>query len=376
MHLIERYSLSTGLKIDNPIIAEQFYPVVHDKYVCFHASSKDNLRDYDYWSEVKLLLKPFFKKFGLKTLQIGLEKDPSLDCDIDLRGRTNMRQMAYVVKKSELFIGVDSFPAHLAGFFNKKMVSIYSNSFAACVRPYWGSPKNQKIIETERPNGEKPSFSFSENPKTVNRIKPERIANAVLELLGVKEKLEYKTLFMGELCKENCVEVIPSHLSGVVAEKIDVRMDKHHNEEVLAHILKANSVEVTTSKPISEQLLASGRITKIIYKSDKFDQDFVKLIKKHGIKNALVCTSKKNLPSERAKLFDCLINEAQEAEIIKQNKARFEGHDLTKVKVKSKKVVVCGNKTYETVYAFNGKKNPDDFFLDLDWFMVYSDSDE
>tara|TARA_B100000287_G_scaffold100163_1_gene92261 strand:+ start:2434 stop:3564 length:1131 start_codon:yes stop_codon:yes gene_type:complete len=376
MHLIERYSLATGLKIDNPTISEQFYPVVCDKYVCFHASSKDNLRDYDYWDEVKSLLKPFFQKLGLKTLQIGLEKDPSLECDIDLRGKTNIRQMAYVVKKSELFVGVDSFPAHLAGFFNKKMVSIYSNSFAACVRPYWGNQKNQKIIETDRPNGEKPSFSFNENPKTVNRIKPEKIAHAVLELLGVKEKLGYKTLFVGELCKESCVEVIPTQRTSVVAEKIDVRMDKSHNEDALAHILKRNSVEVTTSRPISEKLLASRRISKIVYRSDKFDKGFVKLIKKYAIKNALICTDKKNVSAQRAQLFDCLINEIQDDEIIKQNKARFKGHDLKKVKVKSGKKIVCGDRVYETVYDFNGKKNSDDFFLDLDWFMVYSDTNE
>ena len=376
MHLIERYSLATGLEIDNPTIAEQFYPIVCDKYVCFHASSKDNLRDYDYWDEVKSLLKPFFEKFGFKTLQIGLEKDPSLNCDVDLRGKTNIRQMAYVVKKSDLFVGVDSFPAHLAGFFNKKMVSIYSNSFAACVRPYWGNRKNQKIIETERPNGEKPSFSFSENPKTVNRIKPEQIASAVLELLEVKEKLKYKTLFTGELCKDSCVEIIPEQRTDIVAEKIDVRMDKEHNEAVLAHILERNSVEVTTSKPISEKLLASRRITKIIYRSDKFDKNFVKLIKKYAIKNALICTDAKNVSSQRLELFDCLINEIQDSQIIKQNKKRFAGHDLNKVKVRSGKKIVCGNTVYETMYDFKGKENSDDFFLDLDWFMVYSDIDE
>ena len=60
MHLIERYSLSTGLEIDNPTISEQFFPTVCEKYVCFHASSKDNLRDYDYWEKVKSLLEPLF----------------------------------------------------------------------------------------------------------------------------------------------------------------------------------------------------------------------------------------------------------------------------------------------------------------------------
>jgi len=376
MHLIERYSLSTGLQIDNPTISEQFFPVVCEKFVCFHASSKDNLRDYDYWDEVKGLLRPFFKKFNLKTIQIGLEKDPSLGCDVDLRGKTSLRQMAYVVKKSDLFIGVDSFPAHLAGFFNKKMVSIYSNSFAACVRPYWGNRKNQKIIETERPNGEKPSFSFNENPKTVNRIKPEQIANAALELLGVEEKLKYKTIFVGELCKQNCVEVIPTQKTNIVADKINVGMDIEHNEEVLRHILQRNSVEVTTSKPISEQLLASRRIKKIIYKTDKFNDDFINLMKKYAIKNAFICTSKQAVSSQRVKFIDTLVNQTQDDEIIKQNKERFPDYDLNKIKIKSGKKIICGDKVYESLYDFRGRKNSDDFFLDLDWFMVYSDPNE
>tara|TARA_B100000945_G_scaffold117576_1_gene93446 strand:+ start:15601 stop:16728 length:1128 start_codon:yes stop_codon:yes gene_type:complete len=375
MHLIERYSLSTGLQIDNPTISEQFFPIVCDKYICFHASSKDNLRDYDYWDEVKALLNPFVKKFKLKTVQIGVEKDPSLNCDIDLRGKTTMRQMAYVVKKSDLFIGVDSFPAHLAGFFNKKMVSIYSNSFAACVRPYWGDPKNQKIIETERPNGEKPSFSFSENPKTVNRIKPEQIANAALELFG-ESKLKHKTLFVGELCKEMCVEVIPTKHTKIVSERIDVRMDISHNEEVLRDILERNSVEVTTSKPISEELLASRRITKIVYKADELDEDFLSLIKKYGIKNALICTSEKNISSQRSKFIDCLINEIQDNQIIQQNKGRFSDRYLNRIKIKSGKKIICGDNVYDTLYDFRDRRNSDDFFLDLDWFMIYYDGNE
>ena len=284
--------------------------------------------------------------------------------------------MAYVVKKSDLFIGVDSFPAHLAGFFNRKMVSIYSNSFAACVRPYWGNRKNQKIIETERPNGEKPSFSFNENPKTVNRIKPEKIANSALEVMGIKEKVSYKTLFVGDICKQQCLEIVPTEKTDIVSKNIDVRMDIEHNEDILEHILQKNEVEVTTSNPISEKLLSSKRIKKVIYKSDKFDNNFIKLLKKYAIPNGLLCTSKKNLSSERAKLFDFLVNEATEEALIKQNKERFKDHDLNKLKIKSGKKTACGNKIYETFYDFRDRKNSDDFFLDLDWFIVYSDSDE
>ena len=375
MHLIERYALSTGLKIDNPNISHLFYPTACDEYVCFHASSKDNLRDYDYWNEVKELIDPYFKNLNLKTLQIGLGKDPSLNCDIDLRGKTNIRQMAYLVKNCSLFLGVDSFPAHLAGFYNRKMVSIYSNSFAACVRPYWGNQSNQKIIETERPNGEKPSFSFNENPKTVNRIKPELIANHALDLLEQKPT-KHKTLFIGSNYKSSFAEVIPTETSNVVSDLIDVRMDYAHNEQVLAHLLNKNKVEVTLSKPIHENFLKSGKITKVIYKADWFDQNFLSKIKESAIPHVLICTSSENLSNERAKNFDYLVNHLDVKDLAKHNKKKIGDIDFNKIKIKSGKKVICGDKIYDSFFDLNGRKNLDHFYLDLDFFMVYTEGDE
>ena len=375
MHLIERYALSTGLKIDNPDISELFYPTACDEYVCFHASSKDNLRDYDYWHEAKELIDPYFKNLNLKTLQIGLEKDPNLNCDIDLRGKTNIRQMAFLVKNCSLFLGVDSFPAHLAGFYNRKMVSIYSNSFAACVRPYWGNQSNQKVIETERPNGEKPSFSFTENPKTVNRIKPETIANHALDLLQLK-KSNRKTLFIGNNYKSSFAELIPTEKSNITSELIDVRMDYAHNEEVLAHLLQRNKVEITLSKPIHESFLKSGKINKIVYKSDSFDQNFLSKVKENAISNVLICTSSENLSSERAKNFDYLVNHLDTEDLIKHNKNKIGDIDFNKIKIKSGKKVVCGDKTYDSFFDLNGRKNLDHFYLDLEFFMIYTEEDE
>ena len=370
MHLIERYALSTGLEIDNPFISELFFPTSCKEYVCFHASSKDNLRDYDYWNEVKNMLNPTFQKLNLKTIQIGLQKDPDLKCDIDLRGQTDMRQMSYIVKNCELFVGVDSFPAHIAGHFNRKIVSIYSNSFAACVRPYWGDRSNQKIIETERPNGEKPSFSFNENPKTINRIKPEKIANNALTLLG-QDPVSIKTLSMGLMCKQPSVEVIPSVTTSVISENIIVRMDKSHNEKVLSEILQRNTVEVITCKPISEPLLSCGKIKKITYKSGNIKNDFISKMKNNGIEFAVICTNPERTSEFRSKNFDTLIHDCPDKHIIEQNKKRFKG-DLQTVVIDSAKKIVCGSNTYNSHYEYGGRKNKSDFFLEFDWLFIYT----
>ena len=283
--------------------------------------------------------------------------------------------MAYIVKNSFLFLGVDSFPAHLAGFYNRKKVSIYSNSFAACVRPYWGDQSNQKIIETERPNGEKPSCSFSENPKTVNRIKPEIIANSALELLE-QEPINYETIYIGSHYKSNFFEVIPIKKTTIKAENIDVRMDYAHNEDVLSEILKRNIVEVTLSAPISENIIKSKRIKKIIYKAESFDKDFCKLIKKEGIPYMLVCTSSENLSKERVENFDILISYLDIKESIENNKKKINIDDFNKIKIKSNKKIVCGDKLYESYFDLNERKNLDHFYIDLEFLNVYIDSDE
>jgi hypothetical protein len=377
MHLIERYSLSTGLKINNPSISEQFFPISADKFVCFHTSAKDNLRDYDYWNEVKFILDPILNKYGYKTIQIGLEKDPTINCDIDLRGKTSIRQMAYIVKKCNLFLGVDSFPAHLAGFFKRKMVSIYSNSFMECVKPYWGERGDQILIETHRADKEKPSFSFNENPKTVNRIKPEEIASAGLKLLNIpNEKINYKTINIGARYKDEYLEIIPSQKCEVICDSINVRMDLFHNEENLFNILKTNNAEVTLSKPIHDDLLLSKRIKNINYVAEEFDVEFVKRIKKSGVNHILLCTSKEKLSEQRFKLFDFTVNLFELSELIKINREKLPNFDLQKTKIKSNKKILCGNKVYDTYYDFNDRKNEDDFFLDLDWYYLYDDQHE
>ena len=172
------------------------------------------------------------------------------------------------------------------------------------------------------------------------------------------------------------MDVIPTEKTDVVFNAISVRMDLAHNEEVLEHIIQRNEVEVVTKQPISERLLASKRIKKVIYKSDEFDTDFIYLIKKYGIQHGLACIDEKNVAKERARLFDFLINHLDEKAIIKQNKDRFNPDDFNKIKIVSGKKVVCGAKVFESIFDFNDRKNLDDFFLDLDFFRVYINSHE
>tara|TARA_R110002167_G_scaffold147530_1_gene340190 strand:+ start:640 stop:1812 length:1173 start_codon:yes stop_codon:yes gene_type:complete len=371
LHLIERYALSTGLKIDLPSITDLFYPIVADKYVVFHTSSKDNLRDYDYWEEVKEMLQPLFNKYNLKTVQIGLEKDPAINCNIDVRGKTSINQMANVVRNCSYFIGVDSFPAHLAGFYDRKMLAIYSNSYSASVRPYWGSRDNQKIVETHRPNGEKPSFSFNEKPKTINRLKPDEIASDFSELIEKDFESEIpNVLFVGEFFKKDCIDFIPSSFSPFKLENVNVRMDLHFNEKVLGECLKYNDCEITTNKPISKEILKSKKIRHVNYLTESFETGFVDDLVELGLPNTLMCSKKENLPRERAKLFDHNIHFFSEDNLYEKNKKKF-GKSIEGIKIRSAKKVLIGDKVFESRFDAFNRENEYDFYVDLEWLFVY-----
>ena len=65
------------------------------------------------------------KKFPtLTSIQLGDKRDSLLDCDIDLRGKTDLRQSAAVLAESRVFVGTQGFLAHLARAVNTRSTII------------------------------------------------------------------------------------------------------------------------------------------------------------------------------------------------------------------------------------------------------------
>lgn len=56
---------------------------------------------------------------------IGKSGDFSIPCNLDLRGKTDVNQLAYVMKNAKLFVGVDSLPFHVAQFMNTPGVCFF-----------------------------------------------------------------------------------------------------------------------------------------------------------------------------------------------------------------------------------------------------------
>lgn len=69
-----------------------------------------NWRLWDKWTE----LIPELQKMGYRIVHVGGPGDPEIPCDMDLRGKTRVAQVAGVLAIADLCVAIDSFVAHVA----------------------------------------------------------------------------------------------------------------------------------------------------------------------------------------------------------------------------------------------------------------------
>lgn len=355
MKLIEAYSTHSCLNIDKPILKDEFYPLVEKDYITFHCGAgegKFTSKVYDYWQHVIYLIKPLITQ---KIVQIGGDKEPLIDgVDIDLRGRTKIRQTFYILKHARLHFGNDSFPCHAAGSYNVPIVAVYGSTTINNHGPYW---KNNEsiLIEADR-KGNKPSYSLQEPNKFVNTILPETIANAILKVLG-KEKTSIETLYMGRAACEAAIEYIPNFpfnpqlFQNIV---ITARADYHLDENHLFNLVSQRPVNIITDKQLNLGALKSlkRRITMVNYevKNDS-DPVYLEELKRTGVHFKLFTQAPaEEIPALRFKFFD--VGNLEEI--------RYEGEKVEgATHFRTNKILLADGKLFSSYAHFLEKKSLD-----------------
>lgn len=291
MHLIESYATSSGLKIGKPFILESYFPLPFDKYISFQPFSKYTAKDYDYWQEVINLIIPHLKKRDIQIVQIGSEKEKVLENVYSVVGQTDVRQAAYVIKNSIIHFGADSFGAHIASGFNKKIVTLYSNNNINNVKPYWTQEKDMVLISPDLKV--KPSYAAEENPKSINSIQPEKIAQAILKLLEIENNFHIlNTVYKGKLFNNKLFHIVPDHVveRSTLINHCVYRMDLFFNEPNLLNQLKIMPCIIATDQPIDINILIQNRAHVIgvnCFIQDNSNLEFVKQLKSANIKYQL-----------------------------------------------------------------------------------------
>lgn len=377
MHLHDVYRRDLGLarKRVKPkaYLEPHYFPRPFEKYITVHNDNKVPAKSYRYWTQVISLIKN--KAPELKIVQIGSGSEGDIE-GVDLRINTDsLKQCAFIIKHSSAHIGIDSVPSHLSSHFNTPCVALYAHTYPNTCKPIWGECR---IVESKR-NGKKPSFSLEDPDQTIDMIKPEEVANELLDLLGY-ESAGIETLYIGQNCSMVCHDILPFKPVTTDYSSTNFRLDfvkgvTDDHLKNLATVLNKGQSEVTISEPIPDEFIDSKRISVLNYKTDEFDGEFLAKIASSGIQHSLLCTDPKKLHSQRLKFFDKTILLFDEKEIIKSNRKIAKNKKINhSVMVESSKRIVDGDRVYDSFFDYGGRKNLDDLFFEIGWLWVYTQS--
>ncbi len=361
MHILESYALQNDLKIDRPNLYEKFFPLATDKYITIDTSNLGTqAMTYDHWQLVVDLIYPKLELMGISIVQLGDKNcTPLTKCYLAI-GQCNFNQKAYVIKNSLTHISTNNETSHIASSYDKKMVTLFPhNCYVSQFKPYWSSEENVKIFQEK--TQARPSYSPSENPKSINKISPENIASAILNFLGIETfHTEYKTAYIGSSFKQPRIESTLTHLidvSKLSVPSLIVRLDINFNEENLAKQLQVCPCSVITNRPLSDEILNNykSKILELVYYiEDDNDPEFINRVKSSSI-NSLLRTRKtgEDLKDIKLKYLDVGM-----IQVIKE-KSRDDFEDLkdkNNLYYKSKHFIIHNNKFYPGTAALKQSK--------------------
>ncbi|MCM8795345.1 MAG: glycosyltransferase family 9 protein [Candidatus Omnitrophica bacterium] len=153
---------SLSIKIDDDIIEELFKELniqSKDTLVALHPWTSDPIKQWPYESFQKLT-KRVAEEFKIKILIIGGEEGVVKSQHyftglgnniINLTGKTTLKQLAVLLKKTQLLVSGDSGPIHLASCVDTPVVAIFRNDIPAKSALRWG-PRSKGSIILEKPN--------------------------------------------------------------------------------------------------------------------------------------------------------------------------------------------------------------------------------
>lgn len=360
MHLLTKYSLESGQKIGKIHVYEKYYPLPINKYIIIQPWSKPS-KNYSYWDEILSILYPILNKNNIYIVQVGGEKEEPLKFCINTQGTTSFGQLEYLISKSMLVLSTDSISAHLAGHYNKHLVTLISNNYSSAVKPFFGEQNKQIILEPLVRNELKPLFTDNENgKKQIDTIPPELIINSVLKLLNLGENFNYKSISIGSNYNNKgveslCDDVIDVNKIGCAL--IGMRMDYNYNLNVLTKQLSFSKCHIITKKEIPIDILNNfkNNITGVVYEiTENHNPNFIKNLIDLKIPYQLVS----NLTEEKIDLIKLdymdygiiyQINNSKIKDKIKNQKE--------KVFYKSSKLLISKGKFYQTYCDYLNGRN-------------------
>ena len=347
-HLVEVYAKDLGVKVGNAEITDHFYPIVQNSYVVVSKTTPLQCHQYDYWPVVMSLIDPILKKFRISKIELS-EKD-----------NLTPKQRNHVIKNSKMYFGVLSHFSQLASIYNTPSVSLVSNVYPENCKPL----KNAVVLSPDF-SDKKPSFSVNEAQKRINEIKPEVIAQAILDKLCIKEKIKFKTVKIGKHFQNNCIEVVPDFFAfspELNGKLINLLADENFNEDYIVKWSQICKLNLILDREISDEMINAIRpnTEQIVFKLKNLDVDlnkFFKKIVKSKIKLQVIVEDESILNDARFKYFDFHVVPEEKVEDLSNL-------NLDDVKYFSNKFFVTNKKTFKSNFSAKRLDNSNKFVYD------------
>ena len=311
-HILEVYAKDLGVKATGkPEMQKHFYPNTFEKYITFHCDTKIQSKQYDYWDVVLHIVKPFLDQNEIKIIQTGAPDLTRIN-GVDKVFTVNKKNLNYLISKSLLHVGIDSMPVHIASAFSKKIVALYSHTYKETCYPYWSSKKDAITLSPDF-SEKKPSFSNQEHQKRINEIKPELIAQSILDQLNIKQKITFKTVKIGSEFHNENIEIVPNFdglVSNLKDKPVNIRGDLHFDMQNIINWCRFSFVNLHIKQEIPLEILQSmTNLKQVVFKYTKENHDtdlnnFFKTLKTHKINIIIACDDNDIISEVRLKYFD------------------------------------------------------------------------
>lgn len=397
MLLAQTYANNISIDLDGsekPNLPTQYFPTP-EKYITIQNSSGMPAKDYNLWQEVIDLIHPYFKKENIEIVQIGQGEIQPLNKTINFVNKTNFAQSVYVLNHSLLHAGNDSWAAHAS---TSPVVILYGSTSISAHSPFYSNSRS-KFIESHR-FGNRPSFQATENPKTVNLIKPEKIAKSILEILNIENNITEQTFYIGDIYLQgHSIDVIPDAIvnpKSIAPGVLNLRADLFFDSNGIISNLQQRAYALWIDREIDLNILKQLKpnIPAIVYEVDETtNPKYLEKVIRLGIQIHL-WTRMPPETHDKIKLdfLDLpLITRRDDIKIeqIEEKIKKYLNIDFTpnlnQINYFSKKHYLSNGKIYQSLYDWRKQKSVDniesnsigdlsnqDFRNEIDQFLIYS----
>lgn len=379
-HVLEEYAKNLGVLISKPIVSKHYFPVVEDKYITIFSEEKMTSKNYKYYDMVLELLRPFLLEKNIKVIQIDTKSNQIKGVN-KVVGGLSFRQYAYLISKSIMHIGIDNVYSHYASSENIPIVNLFGNVYPSISNGYWSSDNERKDIAA--PWEVKPSLSHEDPKDEINLIKPEKIAQSILDLLGEKTKINFKTQNIGSMFSQEIYEVVPTSFHPLPEEHdgiVFLRADYGVNPEAFLEYCGRYKVCI-----ISDQLIQPSAINKFKNNISKIslilDRDYEEIPEKYfeilktwNISVQILVKNENDLAFLKNKYFD------QDVHPYQSKKKKIKGVSKKSLFLSNKKIFKDGKVYASKAHLDVGKNlvdnkmnviNTPEYWEEQDHFYIY-----